>query len=216
MTRSFVNVAFAERYWPYQVRLVESLERVGWQGGIVKWRGEYPPQSPTHHAVHYAFKLFALEYALKLGHRTLLWVDSRVYATAPVEPLFDQLERDGYFLVHGADMLGNWTSDDCLAHWSMNRDEAMGVWLLSGTYIGFDLGNSLGREIFREWQWHYEQGRFMGARSKDPRCLGHRNDEVPLSFMAHKMGLKPTSITDVHQWLNSENDLCSSPSTSTA
>ncbi len=209
MRRCILNVATG-RFVELQARLLGSLEAVRCSEERLVWTDALPPGSPAHAEVPYGFKLYAIREAQRRGRTSVLWLDSPCVAVAPLDPLFDRVERDGHLLVSSGERLGNWASDDCLASFGLTRDFALGLPLLNGTYIGLDLTKERPREWLEEMIRCAGRGLFSGpyltghapeevraARphksvgqvSKDPRCWGHRHDEAVGSALAHKLGL---------------------------
>jgi hypothetical protein len=207
--RAILNVATGP-YVALQERLVKSLARVGWNGGLLTWTNELPPGSPSHELAPYGFKLYAISEALKKGYTSMLWLDAPCVASKPLAPVFEKIERDGHCFVSGDERLGNWASDDCLAAFGIPRDAAMSISLLNGAFIGLDLEHSRTREWYRRIVQQCEAGLFRGAAlsehapadvrarnvdkdtghlSNDPRCWGHRHDEAVGSCLAPLLGM---------------------------
>jgi hypothetical protein len=199
-----------ERYAALQERLLGSLRRVGYAGGLLTWTGTFPPGSPPHREVPYAFKAHALGHAFREGYTSVLWLDAPSLALGPLDPLFEQIEREGHALVSGDEWLGNWASDECLSQYGLSRDRAMEVPLIFGSLIGLDLRKARSRDWFVGWLEGSRRGLFngpslsphapdlvrakmrgksLGALSDDPRCWGHRHDEAVGSCLAYRLGL---------------------------
>ena len=210
--RAVLNVA-THHYVEAQGRLVRSLTSAGWTGGVLTWTDELPPGSPPHDQAPYGFKLYAIAEALRRGYSSVLWLDAPCVVARPLEPVFASIERDGHCFVSGAERLGNWASDDCLAAFGIPRDAAMSMSLLNGAFIGLDLEHSRTREWFRRITQQCEIGLFKGAAltehapadvrsrnvdkdtghlSDDPRCWGHRHDEAVGSCLAPLLGMDIT------------------------
>ncbi len=200
--RSILNVATG-RYAPLQERLVRSLGDAGYRDGLITWT-ELPPGCPTHAETPYAFKLFAIREAEWQGFRSVLWLDAPCRAVAPLEPAFERIEKDGHLFVTGGERLGNWASDACLDAFGLTRDEAMGLPLLNGTFIGLTLPSPWLDELQRRLDllrgpWLSEHApaevrarkpaRAIGFVSRDPRAWGHRHDEAVGSCIAHRLGM---------------------------
>lgn len=209
-TRAIVSLAVREKYVPYMARLERSVERHGFNGDLVKWVDIYPPGSPTHQDMHYAFKVYAVLDAFERGYETVLWLDTSSYLTNPPEPLFDLIEAKGYYLSHGTDPLGYWISDKALSEFGYSRDQAMEMKLLAGCIFGLSKKSPVAMEFLREWHRlaktglftavhncvnpgvmrsieHYTEGQWV---STDPRCKGHRSDEAVLTLVAHRLGME--------------------------
>ncbi len=190
---------------------MKSLDAVAWTGGRVLFTDAFPPGSPTHVEVPYAFKLYAILEAKRRGFDSVLWLDSVCVAEKPVGPVFERIERDGYLLVTGGDVLGHWSNDACLGAFGFTRDQAMRLAMFNGTFFGLDFRNALARSWFDELRAGCERGLFLGPYlslhapaeiraakrdkpigfvSNDPRVWGHRHDEAVGSALAHRLGLK--------------------------
>jgi hypothetical protein len=208
------TVAYGERYVPYGDRLVGSLRRHGWAGGIEYWRNEWPPESPPHSEANYFFKWFALESARRKGYERVLWLDSHCYAVRPVDPIFSLVSGEGHYLVSGDDLLGEWIGDVALSNLKMSREEAMSLRLLAGAIVGLDLGRPVAMRFFDLWRELGEAHLFMGVNhdqnadrmrslppmtegervSLDPRVKGHRSDEACLTVVAHRLKMRSHDI----------------------
>ena len=207
--RCILNVS-TSRYVPFQKRLVKSLADQRWTGRVVTWAGRLPTDSPPHEDAPYAFKLYAVAEATKMGFTSILWLDSTCVATRRLEPIFESIERYGHCFVSSDERLGNWASDACLDAFGLDRDRAMGLALLNGAFIGLDLEHARTREWFRSALQQCKAGLFKGAAltehapadvrtrnhdkdtghlSDDPRCWGHRHDEAVGSCLAHALGM---------------------------
>lgn len=214
MTRAIVSVAVGERYAPFGTRLEQSLLMYGAADLVRVWR-EWPPGSPSHQEMHYAFKAFAVKQAVDVGYRYVMWLDAGCKAVGPMEPLWQVVERDGYYFSSGDRMpLGEWISDRGLAHFSMLRDDAMNLQVFGGTPVALDMARPECVDFLTEWLELARTGLFMschteylpdrmrslsvvdGSRgeivSLDPRVKGHLSDEACFSLMAHKRGMRGT------------------------
>lgn len=182
-------------------RLAHSLKDVGADTALapvdlLAWCGEYPPGSPSHQEMPYAFKVHAVKAARDRGYRQVFWLDSAIWAIRPVQPLFIELAQRGYCLWNGAWSIGQWATDDALKVTGRNRDRALTVPLTLGGACGFDFDHPIARELFDRWFAHAQDGSFRGAWdnkdgscSPDPRVLGHRHDMTMLSHVAQDMQL---------------------------
>jgi hypothetical protein len=207
--RCILNVATGA-YVPQQARLMRSLAATAWSGGVMTWKDELPAGSPGHEVAPSGFKLYAIGEALRKGYTSVLWLDAPCVVAAPLDPVFEKIEREGHGFVSGKERLGNWTSDACLEAFGMSRDQAMTLALLNGAFIGLDLEHARTREWYRRIVQQCEQGLFQGAAltehappdvrarnvdkdtghlSDDPRCWGHRHDEAVGSCLGHLLGM---------------------------
>lgn len=77
-----------------------ALETVGFKGNFLMLIGGYP--NPTgkelqYLGVPYAFKIFAMLEAQKLGFNKVLWIDASFSPLKDPTPLFDWIEKEGSF-----------------------------------------------------------------------------------------------------------------------
>lgn len=170
---------------------------------------DYPDGCPPHSQMQYAFKIFALEEAIKAGFRYILWMDCVFQPQASIEPVWRHIEETGWYLVpQGDSYLHHWCSDAALADYGISRETASCIHLLFSGLIGLDMQHELGQTIWRRWKELYEKGSFNGPHrnvpggemkpwghkyaghvSSDPSVLGHRHDESALSFIVYDMGM---------------------------
>jgi hypothetical protein len=204
-----------------QLRLLDSAERHRWPGGILLWRGEYPPASPTHERQPYAFKVHACLEAVRMGYQRLLWVDSVCWFTRGPGNLLRHVLDKGHLLFHGGDRVGQWCSDRVAAEAALDREELMRIPLVGGSVYAFDFANAKTRVFFAEWAEWCRKGRFAGFAindqadvmsvrrglgdrptgfvSTDPRVHGHKHDETAASVIASDLGME---LTPVGQWFD--------------
>jgi hypothetical protein len=212
-----LNVVTGEQpgYRKGQLRLLESAEKHRWPGGILFWRGEYPPGSPTHDCQPYAFKVHACLEAVRMGYTRLLWVDSVCWFTrGPGDFLRFVMER-GHYLMYGGDTAGQWCSDKVMAQIGYTREELLRIPLVGGSVYALDLTNAKTLAFFESWAEWCRKGFFAGFAindqadvlavrrglghrptgfvSTDARVLGHKHDETAASVIAAalKMELMP-------------------------
>lgn len=78
-------------------------------------RGSLPPGCPAHSAVPYAFKAFAIKAAADTGLTTLLWADACILPVKALGPLWERIERDGYWIGNNGWTNYEWTADSAYA-----------------------------------------------------------------------------------------------------
>jgi hypothetical protein len=203
--RCIVNLA-TTRYSPSDVdrtytRAQQRLLSTATEHGIpvVYWTDSYPPNSPTHAESPYEFKAHAFLHAMEQGFSTVLWCDANVWVRKDPTPIFEQIERDGHVLFRNGWNCGQWCTDSALATLGLSRDDAMHIPDFTGCCMGLDLTNETARRFLREWKAAAEAGTFRGpwknengSCSTDPRCMGHRHDQVVGSIIAHRLEMKLT------------------------
>jgi hypothetical protein len=178
------------------------------------WINEFPPESPTHNDVHYAFKPYAFNFAKEQGYKKILWLDSKCYPTGNLEIINNFLENDGYFFVNEEHDIGTWCKDDAYQYLNIDKESCFNLPQIAGKHFGlnlnFDISNiflekyfniakTLGKEVF-----HGSWTNLNNEVSTDPRVKGHRHDQIVASVLVHQLGLKISSIeSGLIQWRDS-------------
>ena len=135
----------------------------------VTFRDRLPEGSPTHQDVPYAFKAFALA-AASTACDTLLWCDSSVVPIRSLDPLWERIERDGYWIANNGWTNYEWTADSAYADlfgldadgWpthphgiAMSRSHAVelnhNIQHVVATSFGISMKHPTGRAIFEEY-----------------------------------------------------------------
>ena len=109
LTRAVVNVATTPYYQRGATRLMRALELAQEPASVICWR-TLPPECPAHDDVPYAFKAFALREAAKSAD-LLLWCDSCILPVRSLAPLWERIERDGYWMAPNGFTNYEWTAD---------------------------------------------------------------------------------------------------------
>lgn len=127
--------------------------------------------------------------------RLILWADCSVWAIKDISPIFDIIERDGYYLLSSGYNAAQTCSDKCLNYFGITRDEAEKIPDSSTMVFGYKQGSEIGDEFFGELICASWDGIFNGSRehdnqSQDPRFLFHRQDQSAATCIAHKLGMK--------------------------
>lgn len=200
-------VSFADgtgNYAKALMRLELSLKQVNFDGVFRGYNDYGHLKSPLHkghaNAVPYAFKPCAIE-KFKEEYpevRYLLWCDSVLYATKNINPIFDQIKKDGYiFFDNIGYSIGDYTSDYCLDHFNMSRDEAFNSKMIMACLMGFDLQNADAIQFLKLYSEAYKEGAYHGPwtneflqASNDMRVKGHRHDQSVASILIKQMNLK--------------------------
>jgi hypothetical protein len=179
-------------------RMVSSFEE---HGADVYPFNCLPPGCPPHSQVPYAFKIYAIEEALRqYKPETIIWADSACVAVAALEPLWEHIEREGYWFPDNFGWnCGQWTSDFALAPLEITRDQAFGIPQVAAAAYGLSFKSRKGQQFFRKLARLARNGSFCGPwvndrgqASSDSRVLGHRHDQTACSVLAWRLGMKLT------------------------
>ncbi len=197
--RCVVSVATGPHYVANQDRLAGQLRGVS----FLHWRGHLPEGSPDHTASPYQFKIHAIEDAIKNGQATILWCDSSVVILKPLDPLWELIEKQGYWFSRNYSYNnGQFCSDEALAIMSTNREQAYKVPHCVASTFGLDMNSKIARVFLAAWKNWAQEGAFKGDRGNlsgadDPRAYqGHRNDQAVASQIIADLGMVMTDPPD--------------------
>ena len=179
-------------------RLSDSL-RHNFDGDFLAFIGEETVGAPLHTDNPYAFKIYCIEKAIKAGYDQILWLDSSVFAIAPVQPVFDHILETGFAIQDSGHWLGQWANDRSLEYFDITRDQAMEIRMIGNAgFLGLNMLYAGSQKFFQSWKDAMQEGIFKGAwdnndktESSDDRCRGHRHDMVASSAIFYKMGVTP-------------------------
>lgn len=208
--RCIVNVATGEFYCKMQERLIESFGKcihslityypdgVRTSGSkmtntkgidLITWNDCLPIGSGPHSESPYGFKVWAIKAAYEMGYTSILWLDSPAYAVKEdISPIFDKIEKEGYYVMSHIDPLTNYVGDRALAYYEIERDDLVDDNLVplnlpSGSCYGFHFGapriSSVGRGLFEEMFEAEKDGLF---KSEIVGNIVHRHDEAILAL----------------------------------
>lgn len=173
-----VNVSTG-KYIPEQARLVEWAELHGGGYAVLAYQSEAQVGAPTHAEAPYMFKLFAIETAYRLGFRFILWLDASMLVISDLTPVFEEVERDGYFFQDSGWGNARWTNDRAREYFG--TDEGV---MFSAGMLGLDMENQVAKEFFEQLFQAGRDGIFVGDWEN------FRHEQSCGSLIAHKLGMK--------------------------
>jgi hypothetical protein len=204
---AIINASVNKRWYPKGTdRLVKSLNFVGWAGGTLTWRDEWPNDN-FNKECGYHVKPAAWEEAIKKGYNYILWVDCSIWAIRDPMPIFDIMGTQGYFFWKSGWNCAQTSSDKALSYFGIDRDTAETWEEASTSVFGVNLDNPLGKEFIERWLQSARDGVFEGSRdhdgqSQDPRFKFHRQDQTAASLILNDMGLSMTNPREYVQYWN--------------
>lgn len=154
MRRVAVNVSTGFTYRAYQGRLNQKLLEFG-NCGIKLWSEPLPKEWTPHTEVPYRFKAHALR---SVDTELILWLDSSILPLRSLEPLWEHIEQQGYFLPANPGMMnGDWTAieayeylfPDVPLHEALEQNRT--VPHCSSAAFGFNLASEIGVNAFNEF-----------------------------------------------------------------
>lgn len=187
--KTIVTLANNAKYNFGQKRLVDSFwkhhpsEHLVSGIQIMGFTSENDVSSPSHEQNPYAFKIYAMENAKNRGFNQVLWLDSSVMFVKHSQPIFECIEKNGFFFEEAGHWVGSWCNDRTLEYFNITREEAMQMPMFSAGFTGIDFTNRIGVEFFERWKKSMLDGQFIGDWSN------HRHDMTCASIIANQMGL---------------------------
>jgi hypothetical protein len=172
-----------------------------------------PPGSPGHQEKPFAFKAFALQEAAKRGYTTLLWADACMLPIRDLEPLWEKIEDDGYYICNNGWINGEWCADSAYTDLGISREDNWRVKHVVAGVFGIDLKQEIGRNILSEYARLAMTNAFRGptwnstnpqyrdkpgaAPCGPPEVRGHRHDQTALSVIAWREGCRLTDPPEI-------------------
>lgn len=173
-------------------RLKRSLIHHGSAADFLFWKDEYPPNSPSHNDNPYAFKIYGIREAERLGYRIICHLDSSFWAIKNPDPIFDIINEKGNFAFRSGYNCAQTCTDALLADVGMPRDFAEHLPETATGIVGLNLDNPEGRKVFDYWADFCDRGLFKNSRthnpgeSSDPRFLFGRQDQSAYNMALYK------------------------------
>ncbi len=232
MSRAVMNVAAEdERFRKGQERLATAVlgqaEFHGWQ--------RLPDGCPSHAERPFAFKAYALREVAKYGATSLLWCDSSILPIRPLEPLWERIERDGYWFANNAWTNYQWTADIAypdlfpeVYRSNVDADPISAARLINreiphvvATAFGISTAHPKGKRFLDEfYRLASETKAFCGpwtngpvyydnprqAPCGPPDVLGHRHDQTCASVLAWRLGFRLTEQPEIYAVKGNETD----------
>lgn len=196
MKIAFVNVATSGYYKQAAEDLVVSIQTYCPDAALFSFSRFEDFGSPTHADNPYAFKLYAIKHVRNLGYDVIIWCDSPVRLTRPIDEWIAEVEKVGVYLQQDGWTIGQWANDKALDWFKVSRDDVMKVPNCYATLMGLDFRQPITRAYFSLWWKAMEQGLFTGqwkndrqTESADPRCLGHRHDQTCAELTCYTLGI---------------------------
>lgn len=173
MRRAAVNVSTGMTYRALQGRLNQKLLEYG-NCDIRLWSDPLPKSWTPHKEVPYRFKKDAL---CSANADLILWLDSMILPIRSLEPVWEQIERVGYFLPANPGMWNyTWTAESAYPALfpelllEQARELNRTIPHCTSSAFGFNLQTDIGRKAFKEFCVLAETQAFCGpwANSQGP------------------------------------------------
>lgn len=176
-------------------RLENSLVHHGFAGKTMFWKDQLPSHSPTHEENPYAFKIYAIEEAIRQNVSILMWLDSSMWCIKNPHNMLDLISDKGVVGFRTGYNMAQTASDAALEWAGISRDEAEGLPEIASGLCGLRLDNPDGARVYEYWKEGMQLGLFRTNRlhdlndSADPRFIHARQDQTLWSLAIHRCGL---------------------------
>lgn len=188
--RCIINLS-NKKYLAGQDRLLQTLEIVKTPNvDNVMFKSEKDVNSPLHSDNMYAFKPFAFKKAIDMGYRVILWLDASMYVLKDLTPIFDKIEKDGYYFQKSGWLNSEWTNQMTK---DVYGDEGE---MISSGVLGLNMETDIAKEFLHRWFMSAKEGYFNGSHED------HRHDQSLASLIAHKLEMKITKNNTDWQYGN--------------
>lgn len=182
-----IHTKTKDGYWHTPLETSKSID-------LLCWYDCFPEGSRSHDESPYGFKVFAIKSAYEKGYTSVLWVDSAAYAVKEdISPIFDKIEKEGYYAMSHIDPLERFVGDSALQFYNIKRLDLIGLNLPSGSCYGFDM-KGIGHRIVANLELTEINGLFKDEVSEDGMIV-HRHDEAILALYLKLLG-KPVFTFD--------------------
>lgn len=175
------------------------------------WEGRYPPGSPSHKHIPYAFKAYALM-SIASAYDRIMWLDSSIVPIRSLDPIWEHASKYGVWISGNQDWEtgkwwnnAQWTADSAYPDLFSIETEAARIVNreiphVSAGAIAIDLSRPKGAEFLREYfRLASETQAFVGPARNTPETpcgppstLGHRHDQTAASVIAWRLGIPLT------------------------
>lgn len=201
--------------------LGEGAAMMGFGNGPLPERN-IPASWPTHQQKPFAFKAYALKSAMDCGADLLLWCDCCILPIRSLEPLWERIEHDGYWMSRNGFTNYEWTADSAYPDLFSTEDvtgcgdddrPSLAAFrelnrkiehVVAGCF-GINVKHPIGKAFLEEYyRLASETDAFCGPWNNTsrtpcgpPDVRGHRHDQTAASVIAWRLGMNLTSPPNI-------------------
>jgi hypothetical protein len=242
VTHAVVNCA-SDSWVRGQNRLHKKLHEMG--EPCMLWANRLPQGSPPHRAlgtfggrqadcVPYAFKAYALREAAE-QYDLLLWADVSILPIREMGPLWERIERDGYWFGDNGYTNYEWTADSAYTELfpeigitctlAEAKDANRNIRHIVATAFGLNTKHPTGARFLSDyfalasmskafcgpWSNANVPGAINGSPDRVAPCgpsdvWGHRHDQTAASVIAWRLGMRLTRHPEVFAYRGGESE----------
>jgi len=175
--KAIINVS-NDKYRKGQDRLEQSLQG-NTDADILMFKSEQEVGALPHSESMYGFKPMAFQKAYDIGYRKILWLDASMYVIKNLEPIFDEIDKKGYFFQDSGWFNRQWTNQETIYYFGTDKGK-----MISSGVLGLDMNTEQGYKFYEQWVTAMKKGLFNGSHDN------HRHDQSSASLIIEKMGLE--------------------------
>lgn len=164
-------------------RLLKSLKTHSPNIDVLSFTKESEIGCPTHSENPYAFKPYAFLKAIELGYQYILWMDASLFAIKPIEPIFDVIIKEGYFMQEAGHYVATWCNQNALNYFKLTDEEKEKMLMFTAGFQGLNINNLKASTYLTEWKKSEDAGCFIGS------WLDHRHDMTCGSIIASRLNM---------------------------
>lgn len=183
---AIINLS-TKKYEKGQLRLRGSLEDKT-DADILFYSKESEVGARSHRESMYGFKPKAFQQAWIMGYRKIVWLDASIVAIKDLNPIFEAIEKDGYFFQDSGWMNSRWTPQHVKDYFGTDEGK-----MISSGVVGLNLENQMAINFLYLWLKAMGAGMFNGSHDV------YRHDQSCASLIIQNLGLK---ITDNNTFWN--------------
>lgn len=188
---AFCTVAFGDRYIAQLDRLIKSIIAIYPDADILSWKDSLPPGSKSHEDSLYGFKVHAIQAAIDLGHKKIIWLDPACIMVDKVDYYFEK-GMPAVLAVKDDNKLEGLISDKALNYY--DNPEIIGLNLVGGSLYVFNFELQACIDTFNHWKQAEADGIFGSQQeAASEQINGHRNDESCMAIALYFNGLVPVN-----------------------
>lgn len=177
-----INISTGQ-YIKGQKRLEQTIKTYSQNIPFLSWTNETQIQAPPHKVNPYAFKVYAFYRAIQQGYDTIFWMDASCYLIKDVTPLFEMIDKDGYFMHEAGHYAGSWINDHAKAYFGIEQSILDTLPMFTAGCFGLSAYSQTAMTFLDDWRKSMEAGCFKGDWSN------HRHDMVCGSIVAKSLAM---------------------------
>lgn len=188
----FDNVAAGGDYKAQQDRLKESILAIYPEAHV---HFKYDPEhigKPKFQQSLYGFKADLVKECLAKGFKKIIFFDTAICLNEKVDYWFEIIKDYGVLAPIDRQKLDTVTSNNCLDHLNLNREDVKHINLVGGSIYVFDFNLPICQEVFTIWADLEQRGLFGQQEDlSNGKLEGHRMDETCMALSLSFNGVEP-------------------------